>query len=75
MIIPYAILDAEGRCINRTLWDGMTDWQPPKDCTAVPDPDNQYPIDQEPQFELVADPLASLTAEQKAALLELLTSN
>lgn len=49
--IPYAILNAEGRCINRSLWDGITDWQPPEGCTAVPDPDNLHPIYQEPQPE------------------------
>ena len=73
--IPYAILNAEGRCINRSLWDGITDWQPPEGCTAVPDPDNLHPIYREPQFKPAADPLTNLTPEQKAALLELLTSN
>lgn len=70
--IPYAILDAEGRCINRSLWDGITDWQPPEGCTAVPDPDNLHPIYQESRVEPVADPLTDLTAEQKAALLAML---
>ena len=71
MVMNYAILNAEGRCINRILWDGKTDWQPPEGCTAVADPDNQHPIYQEPQPEPAADPLATLTDEQKAALLEL----
>lgn len=69
--MQYAILNAEGICINRILWDGESDWQPPEGCTAVADPDNTYPIHQEPQPE-PTDPLASLTEEQKAALLALL---
>ena len=44
MVNTYAILDSNGRCINRVLWDGQSSWQPPKDCTAVEDPDNLYPI-------------------------------
>jgi hypothetical protein len=40
----YAILNADGVCINRILWDGNNDWQPPEGCTAVPDPDNTYSI-------------------------------
>jgi hypothetical protein len=71
----YAILNADGICINRILWDGETDWQPPAGCTAVPDPDNLHPIHQEPQPETEVDPLASLTDEQKAALLDLLQQN
>lgn len=66
--IPYAIFNAEGRCINRSLWDGITDWQPPEGCTAVPDPDNLHPIYQESRVEPVVD----LTPEQKAALLAML---
>lgn len=67
----YAILDSDGNCINRVLWDGETNWQPPAGCTAVADPDNLYPfhIERSPE---PADPLAILTEEQKAALLELL---
>ena len=72
--MQYAILNAEGICINRIIWDGNSDWQPPAGCTAVADPDNNYPIYQEPQYE-PADPLASLTEEQKAALLALLQQN
>jgi hypothetical protein len=45
----YAILDSNGRCINRVLWDSTTEWEPPVGCTAVPDPDNNYPIWSEPQ--------------------------
>lgn len=69
--ITYAILNAEGVCINRILWDGETEWQPPENCTAVADPDNLHPIYTEPQPQS-ADPLASLTEEQKVALLALL---
>lgn len=47
--ISYAILDSEGRCINRTLWDGVSDWQPPTGCSAIPDPDELYPIEQNPE--------------------------
>lgn len=71
----YAILDSEGKCINRTVWDGVTEWQPPEGCTAVPDPDGVYQICCENQPAPNPDPLASLTAEQKAALLALLQSN
>jgi hypothetical protein len=70
--IQYAILNADGVCINRCLWDGVTDWQPPEGCTAVADPGNLHPIHTEPQPEPEVDPLAALTAEQKAALLVLL---
>jgi hypothetical protein len=41
----YAILNADGSCINRILWDGESDWQPPVGCSAVADPDNLYPIE------------------------------
>lgn len=44
MVNVYAILDADGRCINRVLWDGESPWQPPSGCTAIEDPDNLYPI-------------------------------
>jgi hypothetical protein len=37
--MQYAILDGEGHCINRILWDGEADWQPPAGCTAVYDPE------------------------------------
>lgn len=36
--ICYAILDAQNRCINRVIWDGVSDWTPPANCLAVPDP-------------------------------------
>lgn len=72
MTMQYAILNAEGQCVNRIIWDGKSDWQPPKGCTAVADPDNLHPIYQEPQPEAPVDLLASLTEEQKAALLALL---
>jgi len=38
----YAVLNAEGKCINRVIWDGVTPWSPPEGCQAVPDPDNKY---------------------------------
>lgn len=67
----YAILNTDGICINRIIWDGKSVWQPPEGCTAIADPDNLHPIHQEPRPE-PADPLAGLTEEQKAALLALL---
>jgi hypothetical protein len=73
MVMNYAILNAEGRCINRILWDGESDWQPPEGCTAVADPESNYSIPL-PEPQPPADPLASLTDEQKAALIALLQS-
>jgi hypothetical protein len=73
MTMQYAILNAEGQCINRILWDGKSDWQPPEGCTAVPDPESTYSIPV-PEPQPPADPLASLTDEQKAALIALLQS-
>ena len=70
-LIPYAIINSDGICCNRILWDGVSDWQPPKDCTAIPDPDVLYPIHQEPQSQST-DPLATLTPEQRQALLQIL---
>ena len=72
-VIQYAILNADGVCINRCLWDGVTAWQPPEGCTAVADPDNLHQIYMEPQSD--PDPLVSLTPEQKAALLALLEAS
>lgn len=42
--MQYAILNEDGKCINRILWDGITPWNPPAGCQAIPDPDNQYPF-------------------------------
>jgi hypothetical protein len=72
--MEYAILNSEGVCVNRVVWDGEADWQPPDGCSAVADPDNQRPICVEPLPEPEADPdpLASLTDEQKATLIALL---
>lgn len=42
--MQYAVLNAEGQCINRILWDGIAPWNPPEGCQAVPDPDNNYPF-------------------------------
>jgi len=69
--IQYAILNADGICINRCLWDGKTDWQPPEGCTAIPDPDNLHPIYAESQPE-TQELVLNLTDEQKAAILALL---
>ena len=58
----YAILDSEGKCINRTIWDGVSDWQPPEGCTAVADPDGLYQIYVDPSLESTQEPP---TAQQK----------
>ena len=71
----YAVLDADGKCVNRVVWDGSGGWQPPEGCTAVPDDNGLYTIEIPIQPELQSDPasvLASLTEEQRAALLSLL---
>jgi hypothetical protein len=70
----YAVLNSQGECINRIKWDGIAEWQPPEGCTAIADPEHLYPVFIEPVTELDSDPLASLTNEQKAALLALLQS-
>ncbi len=57
----YAILDSEGKCINRTVWDGQTEWQPPEGCTIVPDPNGQYQIESIQQDAISAEQ----TVEQK----------
>jgi hypothetical protein len=71
--MEYAILDADNNCINRILWDGESPWQPPEGCTAVADPESTYSIPL-PEPQPPADPLASLTDEQKLALIALLKS-
>ena len=68
--IPYAIIDSAGRCINRSLWDGKSEWKLPPGCTVVPDPDGVHSIWKE--LEPEPDPLSMLTPEQKSALLALL---
>ena len=68
----YAILDSEGKCINRIMWDGITEWQPPEGCKAVADPHGLYQIYAEPIPASPEDPLTSLSDEQKQALLALL---
>ena len=71
----YAILDSNGQCINRIVWDGGNGWQPPEGCTAVPDDEGLYTIQTVPQSEQQSDPaavLSTLTDEQRAALLALL---
>jgi hypothetical protein len=55
----YAILNSQGKCINRTVWDGQSKWQPPQGCIAVPDPDGNYRLAPEPE------PAPVLTTEQK----------
>jgi hypothetical protein len=76
--ISYAILNKDGRCVNRCLWDGVSAWQPPEGHTVIADPDNLYPIELEsapappPVDNTLEGVLSSLTDEQKAALAELL---
>jgi hypothetical protein len=40
----YAILNAEKVCINRIVWDGESNWQPPEGCVAIEDSEGIYPI-------------------------------
>lgn len=72
--MTYAIINQDGICINRVLWDGASDWEPPSGCTAVYDPDNQHPIyvPETPPQETPGDILSQLTQEQKEALVALL---
>ena len=65
--MQYAVLNADGVCINRILWDGVADWQPPDGCTAVADPDNLHPIYVEPHPEPDPDPLALLQSSLPSA--------
>lgn len=71
----YAVLNAEGECINRVIWDGETPWTPPDGCIAVADPDNLHPIKVVDVPSESADPLASLTDQQKQALIALLQAS
>jgi hypothetical protein len=57
----YAILNSQGKCINRTVWDGKSDWQPPDGCTAIPDPNGNHPLTSDQPASLPAE----LTTEQK----------
>ena len=75
----YAVLNSEGKCINRVVWNGDTSiWSPPEGCTAVCDDDCCHPIENEhppviestPEEE-VQDFLNALTPEQKQALISL----
>lgn len=73
--MTYAVINSDGKCINRVVWDGQTPWSPPEGCTAVYDPDNNYPIyipPAPPEPPAPEDPLLSLTQEQKEALIKLL---
>lgn len=57
----YAVFNSEGKCINRTVWDGQAKWQPPQGCTAIPDPDGNHTLTSD---QPVSSP-AALTPEQK----------
>lgn len=48
MTMIYAILNSEGRCIDRTIWDGQSEWRPPDGYMAVPDPHGRHQIWSEP---------------------------
>jgi len=77
----YAVLNSEGKCINRVVWNGDTSiWSPPEGCTAVCDDDCCHPIENEHPLvvesnpeEEVQDFLSALTPEQKQALISLLS--
>ena len=75
----YAILNSEGICVNRTVWDGVSPWSPPEGCTAVPDDEGLYQVPSPPQPEPPAptpdDVLLSLTDEQKQQLIQILGLN
>lgn len=51
MTMEYAVLDPDGKCVNRIVWDGKTPWQAPEGCSAVPDPDRNYPLPQQVQID------------------------
>lgn len=34
--MKYALLDPAGLCVNYTVWDGVSDWQPPEGHVLVP---------------------------------------
>lgn len=70
----YAVLNANGDCIDHIVWDGQTQWQPPEGCTAVADPDRSYVV-LESEQPVEEDPLESLTFEQKQALISLLQND
>lgn len=75
-IKTYAILK-DGKCINKVLWDGVAEWNPPEGTTAVCDENNEYSIETEeaPNTNSILsteDFISSLTPEQKQALLNLL---
>ena len=36
MIKPYAILDPNGLCTNVASWDGVAEWSPPPNYSAIP---------------------------------------
>jgi hypothetical protein len=36
--MKYALLDATGLCVNYTVWDGVSDWQPPEGHVLVDAP-------------------------------------
>ncbi|MFZ9654551.1 MAG: hypothetical protein ACO29V_02840 [Limnohabitans sp.] len=74
MVTEYAVLDGNGTCVNRVLWDGESSWQPPDGCTVVADPDGVYQVptpepDPAPDLEVL---LSELTPDQKTALHALL---
>lgn len=31
----FSLLDSNGWCVNRTVWDGLSDWQPPVGTTPI----------------------------------------
>ena len=77
----YAVLNSEGKCINRVVWNGDTSiWSPPEGCTAVCDDDCCHPIENKHPLVIESNPeeevqdfLSALTPEQKQALISLLS--
>ena len=67
----YAILDPNGRCINRVVWNGGGGWSPPKGHTAVRDDEGLYPIydDRPPQPRWVDFSTAVMTSPSHNAML------
>lgn len=47
----YAVLNEEGKCVNRVLWDGTNTWSPPEGHIVIPDLDGKYPIAKSEQIE------------------------
>lgn len=68
MVRAFAVIDGSGRCINRVIWDGVSDWQPPEGCTAVPDNEGLYLLEtQRPVVAAVTEELAANQTQTSAS--------